>query len=395
MAAHGAETLRPPVISGSLVSLDPQQHHKYIDELFNKRGAGIVDGAWEGYFWNMMLPVENSRLWFQNNMESARGENWGRQGHFDYHKALAEGIGFNPKTIAVVGAGADATLISNLLDIHKGAEVCVIELDPRKAAQVRETIDERHPDDRSRVVVEAGDVVDVMPRLPEFDMVDTQLLLVHLQKAPPPDWDPSKPFTTIQKAIDAISQGLRHGGIATVSDLAVREWNNEAAPGYEQDPEVQAMLQFARMYVHGVPNGFPGVIEAAWGRRGAHPWKDAGEIAEAVKTHSNNALQKMDSPVAHRFSQETQFQFPEPQIALMTHMPLTIAMQAEAALRGAEQRVSPNAPEEVKAMMAQRRAGVEALWKLGPQYINVVRDPRIVTALPTMHWQAFEKAAQL
>lgn len=248
------------------------------------------------YFWsgNMYLSaIEDARQRHQNNYPGDYPqENWGR-GHLRFHKQLKDQRKLAPKKVATLGVGVDAVLVQNLLEVYRGVEVFAVEIEPSRLEGAKETLLSARPkeDLARRVHFCPGDAAEVLPTLPKMDLIDTQLLLIHLPKDPP----------ILQGVLGSIADNLAPDGLATVSDLAIREWNVLPAKGYEKDPDVGSLINIARTYLHGNRNiggVFPGAIELAWGRTKANPWANKEEIAAAVQTHTNGRLRLVGDAAA-------------------------------------------------------------------------------------------------
>lgn len=372
-----AEALKFPGKLLDRKTFDVGPHFKFCLDGFSQEG-----GQEGSYNWGGIL--EQQRLEFQNKIPGG----WAPT-HFNYHNNLRS-EGFNPQNIAEIGAGADATLIKNLMAVYPEASITVVELDPGKRNGAEATL-RTEGLNLSRVNIVQGDAAKYLSERPEqFDMVDTQLLLLHLQDAAPMIWNESQrgPWPTFGRVVGGVEASLRPGASFVVSDMAVTEWKVYPDDRFKDNTDVQALVARGMNYI-------PRAIDLAWGNRKAHPWKSADEIAETVTKSTSGKLTLVEGSRVSAYMQNAGNE--DMETALAAYIPPTIADAIDTAIGQYNQvleHLDPQTKQVVEGTILPKMGEASAFLRAeGAWFVKLLQDYRIRNDVPTMHWQTLRKSA--
>lgn len=370
-----------------------------VDEYDPKRHFDKVRGGFSGisvanhtvghvgvHAWNGSSS-EQDRL----NLQNRGKKSWG-SAHAAMHDGLRH-IGFLPKTIVQIGTGSDATLGMNLLNLFPGVDrLTLVELDKDKLDGAMNTLREGgYP--MGKVTDRHGEATQVLPGIAGADEVDAQCLFQHLVKAGPDGrnipltWNEKAqgPYPTLERVIDSVTNVLRLGGLAVVADLAICGWNNRAAPGYETDPEVRDMIEFAENYRRNA-------IMFGWTARGASAFRGASDIADTIVGASQGRL-----VLSPKLSMKMEFDGVGPEhrfTGVTASIPLVLYDAVSKARKGYEavyKEAIGARREALEARIPRLQAAERFLGTAGPKYVDLLQDPRIITDLPPYYAQAFQR----
>lgn len=380
-----------------------------LRDLSTRKGYALIENCWTArnatsngrlpngsYVWGtggMLDHLEDFRQGVQNQTA------WGTD-HKKYHQALRGKLSDEVRNVVTFGVGWEAGLVKNLYAVYPQAGIHAVELNEERL-KIAETSTVEAGLDSARLHYHPGDAATVLSALPRFDVVDVQLLFIHLTK------------TEMSAILEGTANKLAPEGILSVSDVLIRKWNVAPAVGFEENPEVQQLVADSQEFLHGnLEKGgrFPGAVEIAWGGR-AHPWEDREKIAQTVTEYTNGRLVKITDPELDQEATENSFPSDSREALLAALIAPTIALSAQRGLGMLETRrlmllVSRVAVvdgmfqdqlnkqfEQIDQQKAKMLVAINELFVRGPKFVEALRDPRILTVLPPMSRQAFRLAS--
>lgn len=368
------------------------------------RESEFAEHTNSSYPWGALPDLEKSR---QVGLQNETG--WGRN-HFNFVLKLKEKFGLNPRRTGEIGVSWDGTCVIHQLDIFPNSKVYAFELDKETLEGAEEAIRASRPQAfqsfRQRVLLEPGDATVTLAKLTEEEeiefMVD-QLGLLHMPE------EERRPLVSV------VADKLKLGGMFVVCDILPGYWRSEVAPGFENDPEAQKIVERDNVYLQGnIQQGgkLRGAVWSAWESRGVKPWKSPEHIVRAIESYSGERLKAIQDEDARMIDPSPLFPYRSPEAVLAAHIPPQIALCADRALwgkeeelkakknlwagmrDGSERRLLGEQIERDSVMLEMMGRNVAWLYPEGLYYAYTKwYEPRVMTRLPTMIRQAFQKVA--
>jgi hypothetical protein len=369
---------------------DPTSDNAFIDAMFASKGV-LSETAGSVYTWAREF---DRRLWHQN-----RNAGWG-EGNRVFHESLVQD-GFSPRRIAEIGVNDDATLVENIARAYQDVEeIYVIEIDPVKLAGAQKTLEKEMPEEavRGRIQWIAGDAVVELPKLPLMDLIDEQLLLIHLPEVEeaPDYWDEEVRgrFTSTQVMIGTSEKCLTRKGRKVTHELVMPLWDGKLKKGYENDLRAQQGVGDIHTFIHGNRDeggSFPGALFLGWDSRKANAWKSRSHISGTILKYAPSLRFRQD------LSRETQVPDGEPgsvEAVLLDYMSPTIPSALDSAIATHK--------KALEWAEGERRARIEAkipilerispiFWEMGEKYHRGANTEGVLSVSPPLVHMVFEK----
>lgn len=380
-----AKPIRAKRVNPPYSLTDPKPHIDFINTMMNQPTGAQVN---ELYGW--VGTYEDARLWWQNNHRMDHLLSLGDL-HFNYYLSLLE-RGVTPKKIATIGVGEDASLVENLATVFPAAAITVVEQNPKKITGARRTL-ETDGFSLEHISFVQGDGMAILSQLPgAFDLLDAQLLVTHLCKQPPVIWDETHQgvYPTLEKMIMTFEAAIAPGGYFMMADTSTLDWNHQAQPGCENDPEVQKLVAEANHYIYGDPGTPLGVFNLGFRNRTASTFASPEEMVATVTQYASQ-LQPLPE---WRMSEDREYFYTcNAYYVQMMYITLTMREATNGALQLHKMIAASPSPKAAvaKAAVPRLEAALNWLSVHGQRYLEIMSDPRIRGCYPRVHWQTFRK----
>jgi hypothetical protein len=360
-----------------------KKHFDFLASLIAEKKYSVSEKDWSPYPW--MGQVENARLAFQN---IRTGKGWA-DGHRQFFEKLAA-AGFDPRKIAIIGTGKDATLIFDAFIFPHVDKVYVFELSEEKIAGAKETL-KKLGADLGRIEFVRGNAATELRRFSDFfHLVDNQLLLEHLSTRPAPPWlseEARKNYCTLPEMMEAMAQALKPNGFLTAADLIIgSQWGFEPAPGSISGERIAGMVEQTNALI-------PEFIKLGWSNRGANAWKSREEIAGAVLGNSRNSLKFLEQ-LSHSIDTDPNDQDSQARLhTIVGYVMASVVLGVDATLAATRQALALRPGNQLlQTAVGNLEKGAAFLWENAPPHIRMLGEMEIHLRKITMYYLAFKKS---